>query len=235
MDNGILVTIISVIFLALIVFFIYMSKKKLKNGKEEANKFLDGLKDALYNQLVDVIKNFDYSKISNLNEVEIIIIDKMIDTGNKYVQTEISKSTSILSTIALKVLNAQFIENFIDTVINNIDIFKSVEEQLGDRYQELYKTYVKEDSDLQKEYSNESIYYINDNNIKLDSTGGITLLESDEDGLEKRGFTLPSKAEEAKLNKPIEEEESFNENDESMEIVEEVVTSEVIENTTEEE
>ena len=235
MDNGILVTIISVIFLALIVFFIYMSKKKLKNGKEEANKFLDGLKDALYNQLVDVIKNFDYSKISNLNEAEIIIIDKMIDTGNKYVQTEISKSTSILSTIALKVLNAQFIDNFINTVINNIDIFKSVEEQLGDRYQELYKTYVKEDSDLQKEYSNESIYYINDKNIKLDSTNGITLLESDEDGLEKRGFTLPSKAEEAKLNKPIEEEESFNENDESMEIVEEVVTSEVVENTTEEE
>ena len=143
----------------------------------------------------------------------------MISDGNKIVREELNRESTKLSKKATKVLTNRFIENYIDSIINNIDIFKSVEEQLGDRYQSLYDTYIKEEIALKKDYSNESIYYINDKNIKLDSTSGVTLLESDEDGLEKRGFTLPSKAEEAKLNKPVDEEESFNSEDESMEII----------------
>lgn len=210
----------TIVLVGLIILIGYLYKKTIKKYQDEANFFLSKFKDDLYSDFINIIHKFDYKSLSNLNDIEIRLIDNMITEGHKYLNKQISDlKESCLSNGAYKVLNKDFTENFIDNIIKKIDIFKSVEEQLGDRYQELQETYVKEDKELSKEYSDESIYYINDKNIVLDSTTNVELLESDEDGLEKRGFVLPSKAEEARLNKQVDEEELYNSEDDSMEII----------------
>lgn len=216
-----IIILLSAIFIVGIIILIrYLHKKNIEKYKEEANFFLSKFKDILYSKFIDIIHRFNYRTLQNLNDIEIRLIDTMIKEGHKYINSEIEElKDSCLSQGALKILDHDFIEKFIDTIIKNIDIFKSVEEKLGDRYKELQDTFSKEDKELNKQYSDESIYYINDKNIKLDSTTSVELVDSDENGLSLRGYKLPSKAEEALLNKPIDEEESYNADDESMEII----------------
>ena len=107
-------------------------------------------------------------------------------------------------------------------LINTLDLNKMIELQLGDRYEAFANNEVKEEANLVEQYAKESIYNIDEDTMDaLPEATVKELLESDTDGLEKRGFTLPSKEEESKLNPQVEEDESYNENDESMELIDE--------------
>jgi len=201
------------------IIFLYVYLTRIFNdGRVEAQNFLNQLKDTLYNRMIGVLKSFDYENYDNLNSIEVDIINKMYISANNYISEEIGRNKDKLSYYALKSLSKRFIEEHIDFIINNIDIFKSIEEELGPRFEQLQSEFIKEEESLKKQYSNESIYYINDRNIKLESTEK-DLVDSDKDGLKLYGFVHPSKEEESLLNPQIEDEEKFNKDDESMEII----------------
>ena len=62
-------------------------------------------------------------------------------------------------------------------------------------------------------------FYINDENDIVLENSKEELVESDDNGLEERGFVLPNKKEEEQLNPQSDEEESYDATDESMELV----------------
>ena len=221
MDTTKLVSIIVALILVVGAgFLVYFRYKKSSAGREEATKFLDGLKDALYNELVDIIKTFNYDDYDSLVGIESEIIIKMTDAAKVFITKELEKSQDLLSIIALKALTPEFIDKFVDLIINKIDIVKSVDEITNIKLEERFKEFEDEDESLQKDYSDGSIYYIDEDEVvPLEIAKEQELKDSDDNGLAERGFVLPNKKELESLNPQTDSEESYDATDESMEII----------------
>ena len=199
--------IVTLLFVVGVGISIFITLKKNKEGKDEANKFLEGLKSALFEKMLDIIKNFNYDDFDDLVGIEVSVVEAMVKCAKNYIMETIGKSQSILSVIALKILTDEFIEQFVEKLINTIDIPATVEVQLGDKMERFNKEIVEEDKELEKEYSDSKIYFKEDNEIG-----------------ELRNLSMDNIDELITTNKveiipPKDEEEPFNEEDSSMEIV----------------
>lgn len=225
MSDVIINVAFTVVVIALIGYLTYLTYKRYK-GKEEANEFLDGLKNALCNQLLLIIKNFNYDDYDNLVGIELEIVNQLSDAARDYIEEQLEKSSSLLSAMAIRILSPQFINYFIDNLINTIDLDRTIENQLGDKYERFVTDIEKEEKELETQYNNSKLYYIDEDEVEelqiLDDKK--ELPESDDNGLEERGFTIPSKEEEQQLNPQVDEEEVYDATDISMEIVPEETT-----------
>lgn len=215
----ILVSIVTFLLVAGIAAVLYYKHKQSSKGKEEARSFLNGLVASLLENTKHIIADFNYDDYDSLVGIEIDIFNKMVEAAKKYITDELNKDVNILSVLALKALTPEFIDDFVTKLIGDIDIMKSVDSICKDKFEELEAKFAEEDKELDKEYSN-NVYYINDeNDIVLESSKEEELIESDDNGLEERGFVLPNKKEEEQLNPQSDEEESYDATDESMELV----------------
>ena len=216
----IITLIVTILLVGGIGYLLYWKHKKSAQGEKEANDFLDGLKDALLESIKSIIADFNYDDYDSLIGIEIEIFNRMVEAAKKYIEDELNKDYNIISALAIKALTPEFIELFVEKLIGNIDIMKSVDSICQDKYQELETKFAEEDKELDKEYSN-NVYYINDEkDIVLEaSEGPIKLVDSDDNGKQERGFVLPNKKEEEQLNPQVDEEESYDSTDESMELV----------------
>lgn len=204
-SEWIIISFISfIILIGFISFSLYI--KRRSKGKEIANIFLEGLRDSIYNNMLKVIKKFKYNNYDNLVGIETAVIKEMISSSVEYIENEIIES-STLTKLTIKFLTTDYIEKFVKNIVNSIDVLKNIEKQLGDKYEEFAKNTIVEEEKYTEEFKNNN-YYESDEDVKLEYT-------------ENRELTEEEKEEFKNLNPQIEEEESFNKDDDSMEVIDE--------------
>lgn len=197
-------TLIIVIGLSTFLYFYY---KHHKQGEDEANKFLDGLTDTIFTKLLDIIKSFNYDDYDDLVGIEVKIIGEMVDCAKEYIKEELSKSHDMISILAQKILTDEFIEKFVNKIIDTINLPETIELQLGDKFEKFNKEIVEEDKKLTEEYSDSKIYFKDEKDIS-----------------EAKDLSIPNLEEliatnDVEIIQPREDEEEFNSEDSSMEII----------------
>ena len=228
MDTSIvLCSIMTFIILALIVAAIYLRYKNSpkQEDKEAAKKFLDGLKDTLYNMMLSIIRETDYSQYETFTDLESAIMLKINESCQKYIESELEKSTDALSVLALKALKTGMIDEFIEFIISNFNVEDTMRTHFNSIYQENLDESVKEDEKLQEEFSNEEEYYAKEESSveELDKVDEEEIINENEKHI-------------SELNPVREEgEEPYNPDDDSMEILDEGDDGEETENISEDE
>lgn len=127
MDTNTIVTILggAVILICIIVAIVIRYKSNPSAiDKESAKKFLDGLSDTFYDKIMDIINNIDFSKYNSLVELEADVLNAIYETIWNYVEEELKDTakTDILTALALKVLNKDFVDKFVEDLINKLNI-----------------------------------------------------------------------------------------------------------------
>lgn len=215
MDNAwipILVGVILVLIFGTVVYLKYRLSPK-QEDKEEAKNFLLQLKDDLYALMIDTIIEFDYTKYTSIAEMEIEVVNSVIDTCKQTIKNAIKDSQDILSILVLKCLDNDMIEKFILQLIEEYAVKEKVDTKIGEIIKDRYSEAEEEDKALAEQFSNQDLYVEEEIPVK-------DLPPVDE-------IIVPP-AELEKLNPQVDEEEAFNSEDESMEIVEEETKAEEV-------
>ncbi len=222
MDNIIMIEralTIGAIAISFIVIVIYILKK-ISEANMKAAKFLSATKDVLYDRLLIILKEYNYDSKESIVGIESEIIEKGITELKKILTNLIEESAVHMSKLE-RYLLLKTVDNFISSIINQIDIPATIDNINKDRYESAESAFAEEDKHLQEEYSNSDLYIDDDKELEsIDcNINSQEILEEDKDGIEKRGFTLPNKEEESQLLPQSESEESYDSEDISMEII----------------
>lgn len=210
MDNTILSILGGAAVLICIIIAIAIRLKTNPSGisKDAATKFLEGLADTFYEKIMEIINNIDFSKYNSLVELEAGILNDIYDTVWEYVESQLQEASKsdILTTLALKVLNKDFVNSFVDNIISQYNINEKLEaawaEHFEEKTAELEATadeseftgsdYVEEASDTdlapaqEEEVSEEELAKLNpqtDDGIELDpeTNAAVEVVEDEDD------------------------------------------------------
>ena len=215
-SDSLLSIIAGIILLVLIIVAVVIrfKTKPSSTDQDSAKKFLEGLSETFYQSMVDTINNINFLEYNSLPELEVDILNKIYDTTWDYVEKELAEAskTDVLTALALKVLNKEYVTQFIDTLIEKYDINNKISEAWDKYFGEKEQEAIEEDQKLQEEFSDPEKY--------VDS------IEKDELPVGEDKEEIPE--EELKnLNPPSDEEPNYDSNtDESVEVVteEEIVS-----------
>jgi Asp-tRNA(Asn)/Glu-tRNA(Gln) amidotransferase C subunit len=210
MDNTTLLTIIGgiiVLILVIIAIIIGLKTNKTNNGKLEAENFLTGLSDVFYNKMVEIINEFDFSQYSSIAEAETAVLKQIYEAVWDYTrrQLDIISNKNILTKLAIKIIDEDFVIKFIDNLASNKNISELIENSYSNIVKGRLDSMVEEDEKLQEEFSDQSKYVEDFDSVDLEPA-------KEEDDNSDDGEPI---------NPPRDEEEPYNESDESMEIVDE--------------
>ena len=222
MPTQMIICIIVAIIIFAAVIIVSVHNRLVNKGRKDALKFIDdnNWEGKLYNKFSDYIKTFNYDDKDTLVNIENNLISSMESIGKEFIDEQIRENKDTLSKYSIKFLSSNYSKKLTSSIINKINIFERVDEILRGRTESFNEEIVKEEEKLDNEYKDDKLYYIKESDVELEqSTEEQPLVDSDENGLEWRGFTVPSKEEEAQLNPQIEEDEPYNEFDESMEVI----------------
>ena len=184
------------------VFFYKYKTSPSSEDRESAKKFLKGMRDVLYNKALDIIKNFDYTKYDSLLEIEAEVINQIITELKAYITAELEKSTDLLSVLAIRCLNTSMIEDFIRELLEQINPSDEMLKYMSPSMIENIELANDEDKELEEKFSDEKEY----NEEEME-----TLPEAEEESIPEEELE--------KLNPQTDEEEEFNEEDSSMEVI----------------
>ena len=205
--NTLLTLIGGVIVLALIIIAIVIRMKNNPSAadKEAAKKFLEGLEDTFYKKMLDIITNIDFTKYDSVGTMEANIICDIYDTIWDYIQdkTKDLAREDILTALIVKVLDKEFVNDFIDNLVVKYKINDKLEEAWNNNFKTKSNEAVEEDKILQDKFKDPDQY------IEDSTTSDLPPVEK----------TEPTAEELSKLNPPKDEEEEYDPKDESMEIV----------------
>ena len=205
---SLLLTFVVLCIIGTIIYFRLKNSPK-QEDKEAAKKFLEGLKDNLYNLMLNIIRDFDYSQYESFVDMEANIMFRINECCHLYIEKELEKQTDLLSVLALKALKSGMIDEFIEFIISTFNVDETIKSHANKIQQDTLDESVKEDNKLQEKFSNEEEYYSNE--------------ESTNEDLEKVNEEELKKEEESHKDEiipMIDDEEPYNPEDPSMEVLE---------------
>lgn len=147
-----------------IALYYWATKVRKERSKEEALAFLDGLSETIYKEMIEIIKDFDMSKYTSLTDLETDLINDIYDKIYIYIKSVIDyniekNGETIISALALKVLDKQFIIDFIEKCIIHNNIHDVISSQfLSRNIEEKSDNMLKNDESLQSEFSDDAKY-----------------------------------------------------------------------------
>jgi hypothetical protein len=204
MDNTLLSVLIGLgvaIVFGAIVFFKYKFSPK-ETDKQAANDFLELLRDELYDLVLQTIIDFDYTKYSNIADLEIEVINSVTETCKKCINDELADSKDMLSVLILKCLDSGMIEEFINKIIKEFGVEELVENKISEMVEEKYDAAIAEDEEISAKFNDSESF----NEVEMDE-----LPAAEEEKVPEEVLKT--------LNPQVEEEESYNEDDDSMEVL----------------
>ena len=163
MDNEKLLTLIGgLVLLVLIITAIVIrrSSDSYKNGKESATSFLASLTNTFYSSIIEIINGIDLSSYSTLIEFETDVLSQIYDKMWDFVEGQIAEAakTDILSAVALKILNKDFLTKFIDDLIEQNQILDKIMDRWNSKIETTSESMVEEDKKLQETFSDSKQY-----------------------------------------------------------------------------
>ena len=210
MDNTLLTIIggLIVLFFIIIAIIIRFKTKPSAYDKESAQNFLLGLGDSIYEKMVEIVSNFDVSSYSSIEEFEVDVLGVIYDDIWDYVTEclEENSKNDILSAMAVKVLNKDYVIKFIDHIAEEYDL----ENKISDIWFNVFKSKTEGIEDV-------------DNALPDDLANQKNYIENvTENDLVPAQEVVPTEEELASLNPPSDDEKDYDpENDSSVEIIEE--------------
>lgn len=147
-----------------IAFYYWATKVRKERSKKEALAFLDGLSETIYKEMIEIIKDFDMSKYTSLTDLETDLINDIYDKIYIYIKSVIDyniekNGETIISALALKVLDKQFIIDFIEKCIIRNNIHDEISSRfLSRNIEEKSDNMIKNDESLQDEFSDDAKY-----------------------------------------------------------------------------
>ena len=190
--------------LAILIFITLFTIVKSSGSKKKAKEFLMGLYDNLLNLMVDTIAGFDPKKYSSLEEFEAAILYTIYDRCWDYVSHELEsgfENNEIIKAV-FKRIDKDFLIKFIDKIIEEAGISDKIKNKFGCvaiSSGEIEKA----DQEAAEHFADESQYVENSDDVELNPAEPI----------------VPSEEELAALNPQKDDEEEFNPEDESMEVL----------------
>lgn len=215
MESNTIMTIIGgivILVFIIIAIIIRMKTNPSAYDKEMAQNFLNKLSDTFYKKIVEIVNNIDLFSYSSVEELETSILTQIYDAVWDVVQKELEEQSQkdILTALSLKVINKDFVIQFVDKIIDNKSIMVNLtNEWVVSHIEESSKESCKEDEALQKKFSDSNEY--NEN--------------FDVKDLPPAQEIVPTEDELAELNPPSEEDINYSpEADDSVELIEENFT-----------
>lgn len=231
--------VIAAIVIAAIV--IRIRKSKDIDGKEEAKKFLEELEDLIYTMVINIVNSFDITKYETIEDMESAILNEIYTEIWNFVEAKLEKAAQedLLSAIALKFLNKEFVYEFIQKILDQYKIMENLDEQYkANAIMESEAEILEEDAKLAEQFSDTNAYNVDelshqeisetykeeeDNEILSDIPARISAIEerlADDTVSEVEKSLLKTELEALNnLNPQRDEEESYDPEDASMEIV----------------
>lgn len=233
-----------IVICVLIAIYVRIRKSKDIDGKEEAKKFLEDLGNLIYTQIINIVNTFDITKYKTIEDMESDILNTIFSEVWNFVEAKLEQAAKedLLSAVALKFLNKEFVYEFIQKILDQYKIMENLDEQYKANAISLMESdLLKEDKELAKQFSNTEEYNVDEISHKeisetyKDEEGKVVLTEEniperislieeklkDEDISKMEKSLLETELDALKkLNPPSDEEESYDPNDESMEIIE---------------
>lgn len=205
---------IVILVLIIIAVVIRLKNKPItEEDQKSAQEFLEGLSDTFYQNIVDIINNIDFQNYQSLPELEVDILNTIYDNTWNYVEEQLKdiSKTDVLTALALKILNKEYVEKFIDGIIEKYDINNKISEAWNKYFSEKEKEVIEEDKKLQEQFSDDEKY------ITEESTSeDLSPVEKEE----------PSEEELKNIIPPSEEEPDYDaSSDDSVEVVGEETTT----------
>ena len=190
--------------LAILIFITLFTIVKSSGSKKKAKEFLMGLYDNLLNLMIDTIAGFDPKNYSSVEEFEATILYTIYDRCWDYVSHELEsgfENNEIIKAV-FKRIDKDFLIQFIDKIIEETGISDKIKNKFGCvaiSSGEIEKA----DQEAAEHFADESQYVENSDDVELNPAEPI----------------VPSEEELAALNPQKDDEEEFNPEDESMEVL----------------
>lgn len=204
MDISLATILGGIVVVLLIAVAVYVMLRKSSNTDKLAKEFLDGFAETITESIVDIIKGFKPDEFSSLEEFETAVLNKIYDDIWDYVDSEAKiayKNNTIVSAV-LSILTKDMVIKYVDQLIESINAKETIANKFAEA--NIAKMDIEsEDKALDEKFSDQSEYVESVDTIELD----------------KAILDQPSAEQVASLNPPTDEEESFNIEDDSQEIV----------------
>ena len=224
-SDSLLTVIGGIVILVLIIIAVVIRLKNkpiTEEDQKSAQEFLEGLSDTFYQNIVDIINNIDFQNYQSLPELEVDVLNTIYDNTWNYVEEQLKdiSKTDVLTALALKILNKEYVERFIDGIIEKYDINNKISEAWDKYFSAKEKEVEEEDKKLQEQFSDDEKY------ITEEST------PEDLPPVEKEE---PSEEELKNIIPPSEEDPNYDASvDDSVEVLDETTTVEETDIPTEE-
>ena len=224
-SDSLLTVIGGIVILVLIIIAVVIRLKNkpiTEEDQKSAQEFLEGLSDTFYQNIVDIINNIDFQNYQSLPELEVDVLNTVYDNTWNYVEEQLKdiSKTDVLTALALKILNKEYVEKFIDGIIEKYDINNKISEAWNKYFSAKEKEVEEEDKKLQEQFSDDEKY------ITEEST------PEDLPPVEKEE---PSEEELKNIIPPSEEDPNYDASvDDSVEVLDETTTVEETDIPTEE-
>lgn len=208
MSNEIITILAGILILALIIVAIFIRFKTNPSiyDKEMAEKFLQDLSNVFYDKIMEIINNINFLDYSSLEELEVDILKQIYDTIWEFVEKELKEAAEkdILTALALKVLDKNYIDKFIDKIVEESKVSEKLSTNWSLYIERKNEVIEEEDKNLQEEFSNNEEYNA----------------DFDVKDLPPAEQSEPTDEDLAGLNPPSEEDPVYDDNDDSVEPIE---------------
>ena len=111
-----------------------------------AEAFLESYKNDIYNMIISVIRDFDYSDYPDFTDVEAAILTKIIRKGQAFLEEKLESGREKLPKIVYNILSKGMIEAYIDELISNFNVEGIIETHINKIYQSNLDNSVTEDN-----------------------------------------------------------------------------------------
>ena len=196
--------ICGIVILIIFIFVIVMELRK-SSDKKAASNFLQGLADEILTIILETINKVSPKDFNTLNDFYMYAIDEIYSNVWDFVTEKATSDDSIdrLTAAVFKYVDADRMESFINALISNNGIEDKIANQYAAYNIKNFDHVVDEDKKLEEEYADEEQYIEISNDEDLAPT-------------EEKTYT---EKEIAAINPQREEEEEFDVDDDSMEII----------------
>lgn len=211
MDNNTLLSILAgIVILALVAFGIWyrLVRDPLAKDTKLAENFLKELEDTIYNSIVSTIDSFDFSKYTSIPEMEYDVLESIYDKVWEFVEAKLKEASrnDILTIMAIKICNREFVDKFVDSLINKHNCFEPLVNKFqASKIEDATDSIAEEDKKIEAEYSDPNLY--------VEDSSTIELKPAEEE--------TPTEEELKNINPPREEDEEYNKDDISQELLDE--------------
>lgn len=195
--------ILGIVILAILVLVVFIEIRRFSD-KKRATEFIEGIGDKILEVILRTINESKPDMFDNLVDFEAFLIEAIYNNVWDFVADKANESEEVdlITKSVFKFIDKESVIRFINRILNKRGLYDTMANKYGS-YSITNIMENEEDQKLQEEYSDSENYVEDSSLVKLEDAKVVE----------------PSEEEKANLNPSKDEEEEFDINDDSMELI----------------